>query len=231
MSEHLIPQPVQIDTNSNVDDWTYQQTDTELIAKLVRGAIEQDGSGSGTSADSQSLLTRLAEVLSTLVNAEFAFCLLTPEAAYYARDSFGRRSLLVSSSQDQSTTSTSTPIDDVGDSDNSVNPIWKLSSVATSGDGFIYKEVEPGQIFSYTFHSGGNTLLALAIISVTHICRSSSTRFRVILSRAGECTTTSFAFKCRSTTPHGSGGCLVFQTQHALLQVQAEWTEIQAHEE
>jgi asparagine synthetase B (glutamine-hydrolysing) len=188
MREHLIPQPVQIDTNSDSDSgsnvflawngevyqirndsgeiedvWTYEQSDTELIAKLVRQAIEHDGRSStstSTSADgdSQSLLTRLAGVLSTLVNAEFAFCLLTPEAVYYARDSFGRRSLLVSSSSyDQSSTSTSTLTpaeEDGGDDSGNDIPIWQLSSVATQGDGFIYKEVEPGQICSYTFQSG-----------------------------------------------------------------------------
>jgi asparagine synthetase B (glutamine-hydrolysing) len=165
MREHLIPQPVQIDTNvflawngevyqirnekGEIEDvWRYQQSDTELIAKLVREAIEQDDSG----INAESLLTRLAGVLSTLVNAEFAFCLLTPEAVYYARDSFGRRSLLVSSSLVQSSTSTSTPVDHVGD--DSDHPIWQLSSVATLGDDFVYQEVEPGQICSYTFHSG-----------------------------------------------------------------------------
>jgi asparagine synthetase B (glutamine-hydrolysing) len=84
MREHLIPQPVQIDTksNSNVflawngevyqirnecgeikDVWTYQQSDTELIASLVRGAIEEDGSD--PSVDADTVLARLARVLST----------------------------------------------------------------------------------------------------------------------------------------------------------------------
>jgi asparagine synthetase B (glutamine-hydrolysing) len=193
MREHLIPQPVQINTDTDVflawngevyqiqndkgeieDVWAYQQSDTEVIAKLVRDAIQQsenddkDTTNKNTNTNTNNnLLIRLAGMLSTLVNAEFAFCLLTAEAVYYARDSFGRRSLLVHEKAAPSVTvtgeqgdgtDTDTDTDTVHSSSHPL--VWQLSSVASgnnncdNNNAFIYKEVEPGRVFSYNFQSG-----------------------------------------------------------------------------
>jgi asparagine synthetase B (glutamine-hydrolysing) len=77
------------------------ESDTDLVAKLLQEAIQSTENAllSQTDTDATpgtSLLLIIAQVMSRLVNAEYAFCLLTPNAVYFGRDLLGRRSLLTS---------------------------------------------------------------------------------------------------------------------------------------
>ncbi|CAB9500743.1 Asparagine synthetase domain-containing protein 1 [Seminavis robusta] len=136
-----IPHDNNNDSNSDETMETvadYDVDDTQLVAECVRQLQAHsvlDASSSSPSTDSlQDYASLLAGVFGRLVNAEYAFCLLTPWAIYYARDPWGRRSLLLSSSTSQTN--------------------WKLASVKESDDNLTWTEVTPGILHEYRFQDG-----------------------------------------------------------------------------
>lgn len=142
--------PDQLDQNvdSNQNDESYiirellpDEADTETVAKLLRDAM-MHASASPTS----DCLEAVTNAISWLVNAEFAFCVVSAHSIYYGRDFLGRRSLL----EYRPTGETTQEVP--------CNPIrWGLASVtpmssATSNQS-NWKEVHPGRIYEYDLAS------------------------------------------------------------------------------
>jgi asparagine synthetase B (glutamine-hydrolysing) len=71
------------------DVWNYNQSDTLYVANLLQEIQQQL-----QQHDEALNITTVSECMSRLINAEFAFLILTPAALYYGRDVWGRRSLL-----------------------------------------------------------------------------------------------------------------------------------------
>lgn len=134
------------------DVWSFQQSDARLVALAIQEALQQQQQQQTcTATDNEApetvLLQVLTRVLSTLINAEFALCLVTDTAVYYARDGLGRRSLLVFCPSQNKKPS---------------NAIWELASVACHTKGGSWKEVEPGHVYCYNWRNGTTTSLSLS---------------------------------------------------------------------
>jgi glutamine phosphoribosylpyrophosphate amidotransferase len=69
------------------DVWQGDISDTELVANLIATQVDAE--------QTTNILSKSARVMSTLINAEFAFVILTASAVYDGRDPFGRRPLLI----------------------------------------------------------------------------------------------------------------------------------------
>jgi asparagine synthetase B (glutamine-hydrolysing) len=188
--------------NHNNDETTletvagYDISDTQIVADMLLQAHaecllqaqqqqQQHGNNNKHKNDNESIMMTtggirmndfakfVAAFLGRLVNAEYAFCIVTPWAIYYGRDPWGRRSLLYyhdanekasttnHHQQQQTTTTTTTP-----------TPCWKLCSVieeeANNSTAFLsgsnnattttstpcWKEVVPGILHEYRFDGG-----------------------------------------------------------------------------
>ena len=90
------------------DAWSYQASDTMLMANALRDAVvrqkaihPQYPSSKQQQQQPQdvtiiiTIMQALQQVFSRCVNAEYAYGLVTDTAVYYGRDPLGRRSLLV----------------------------------------------------------------------------------------------------------------------------------------
>lgn len=130
MRDRLVPQPVRVVEgiyfcwNGEVYDdhvWEPAVMDTEYIVEQLRRVLMVPSEEEETT---ESIADKLHQVLSSLSNAEFACCLVTPNAVLYARDPWGRRSLLVA--QD----------------------VWCVSSVADPTTQH-WEEVPPGVVHVY----------------------------------------------------------------------------------
>lgn len=137
-------------------------SDTEFVADLLRhycspptnhntsSHADADNNNNNEKTDPQhpdTLLPKLATAFSRLVNAEFAFCLVTGDWVYYAKDAWGRRSLLTGRGSQS----------DKKDDDNEGDEHWSLSSVAmneTTAMQTSWTEVEAGVIFAYNVNNG-----------------------------------------------------------------------------
>jgi asparagine synthetase B (glutamine-hydrolysing) len=129
------------DNDSELAEISEHESDTLVLSKLLREAIE---------LKTESLLVTVASVLSKVVNAEFAFALVTPRFVLYGRDAWGRRSLL----------------ERVGDD----NALLELSSVATSlVDSTDWQEITPGQVFQYDVATGERTSLSISCHEIPRI--------------------------------------------------------------
>jgi len=115
---------------SDDDDQDDSGSDTLIVAQLITNALNE----SKIFNNKQQQHQHLADALSTLQNAEYSMVLTTQDAIYYARDIFGRRSLL--SFQDETT--------------------FRLSSVGTSTD---WIEVPPGKLFCFPLLPNYETVL------------------------------------------------------------------------
>lgn len=103
-------------------------SDTEFVANLLRRVLTKQ----------DSFMVDIAAVLAQLVNAEFAMCVATPNHIYYAKDPWGRRSLLTGTSNNNGEVS---------------SPCWSLASVANASD-MEWTEVPAGILFTYNVHDG-----------------------------------------------------------------------------
>jgi asparagine synthetase B (glutamine-hydrolysing) len=88
--------------------WDYEISDTQLVANILEQAlgrvvrvrdnrddrVSEDDGASPSPSSSSTAATAIANTMSSLYNAEFAFLILTPTCVLYGRDSWGRRSLL-----------------------------------------------------------------------------------------------------------------------------------------
>jgi asparagine synthetase B (glutamine-hydrolysing) len=140
--------------------------DTRLVADQVQEVLRQhytdqaqyhrpkdDTTIDAPVSSHDLLLHRLSRLCQSWINAEFAFCLVTPTALYYGKDGWGRRSLLTRSA----------PCTLAGENDcepaNVSHGTWTLSSVATTTDStFTWEEVEPGRV--YVYHVDAHTTTA-----------------------------------------------------------------------
>ena len=112
------------DDNHIVDTWQSECSDTLLVADLIKASIDEYP---------DSMTAALTRALGALINAAYATVIVTPAAIYYARDSLGRRSLLVGT--------------DV------TNKTWQLASVADADEAIVWKEVEPGRLYAFNLLS------------------------------------------------------------------------------
>ena len=121
-------------------------SDTLLVASRIERALfqpqqqqqQQHHSIEQQDTEQKEQDKALLHVLTTLNNAEYSMVVTTPNTLYYARDPFGRRSLVSLTTQ---TTSKST----------SSSTIFQLSSVATSKD---WTELTPSILHCYSLHTG-----------------------------------------------------------------------------
>lgn len=145
----------QVQTNGNNVKTVagYDVADTQLVANLVSQAysrvVEQHGNRSSNIAFMEAFANSLgSDVMGTLVNAEYAFCLVTPWAIYYGRDPWGRRSLLYRDDANSS---------NPGEAESSPT-VWKLQSVIeqkseASNEANLWSEVPPGIVHEYRLAS------------------------------------------------------------------------------
>jgi asparagine synthetase B (glutamine-hydrolysing) len=119
-------------------------SDTTLVADWIRQELTQTVSicREGTTIRSVQLQQQmaLARVLERLVDADFAVTLVTPHSVFYARDRFGKRSLLV---QDGLTTVTA------AGTAAETSRSWKLSSVTDRTESAVWTEVAPEMVHCY----------------------------------------------------------------------------------
>lgn len=113
-------------------------SDTEMVASWMSEILSSH-------TETSEILSCLTDVMSSIVDGEFAFCLVTPNAVFYGRDRWGRRSLL-----EKRETST-----------NNNNYSWSLASV--SEDGIGWSEILPGIIYSRSLETGEIISLPLKI--------------------------------------------------------------------
>ena len=134
-----VPQPVRLGEDHDgylcwngewYDDTPPDASDTLAVAALVQTAL-------ASSAAHGPQHHAMAEALATLVNAEYALVVATPACIYYARDGFGRRSLLSFQSE----------------------RAFRLASVAMSTD---WTEVPPGVVYCYSLETGTITELNIS---------------------------------------------------------------------
>lgn len=104
-------------------------SDTYILSAML-GETMQEGCAT---------LQGITAVMSRVSNGEFAFCVVDETNVFYGRDWFGRRSLLVSESDDT----------------------WRLSSVATGSLGKTWTEVPPGRVYQYNLVTGKTDSLPL----------------------------------------------------------------------
>ena len=124
---------------------SYEIADTQLVADMLQEMCQDAIKNYPQPIETfqQEFAKRLADEFGRLVNAEYAFCLVTPWSIYYGRDPQGRRSLLRGNDKE-----------DVIDAPHS----WKLASVAEAEtldeDSLEWKEVAPGLVHEYRFDKG-----------------------------------------------------------------------------
>jgi asparagine synthetase B (glutamine-hydrolysing) len=152
--------------------------DTTVVAECMQAALElstavRTNSHSSCMCNNSNAKDRMQDtaqhlascVLNRLVNAEYAFCLLTKDAVYYGRDPLGRRSLLVTESSSASLSNMLQRPDNKAMAQ-SLSDSWQLSSVATIFLGsstlpgqttaaatMTWTEVEPGMVHAYHWQS------------------------------------------------------------------------------
>lgn len=117
--------------NNNSNNETETSSDTLLVASRIERALSQQ---QDTEQQEKEQDEALLQVLTTLNNAEYSIVVTTPNTLYYARDPFGRRSLLSLTTQTQTSTT-----------------IFQLSSVATSKE---WTELTPSILYCYSLHTG-----------------------------------------------------------------------------
>jgi asparagine synthetase B (glutamine-hydrolysing) len=105
MRQELVTQPVRLgdrncymcwngevyQASEQPDVWNYETSDTLLVANQLQSILnptETDQCSKETTSQ------EISKIMGRFYNAEFAFLILTPEAVYYGRDAWGRRSLL-----------------------------------------------------------------------------------------------------------------------------------------
>jgi asparagine synthetase B (glutamine-hydrolysing) len=120
------------------ETWDYSQSDTEMVAELVRRALNdcENLDERDQEAQSDTVLERLASAMGSLVNAEFAFCVVRMPVVYYGRDGWGRRSLVCGRRRNE---------DDA----------FRLASVAfiEDEDAYDWIEVPPGRVYGYNLQT------------------------------------------------------------------------------
>ncbi|GKY97199.1 hypothetical protein MPSEU_000678300 [Mayamaea pseudoterrestris] len=114
------------DSDTISDSYASEESDTNLVAGMIRQCMQEQNENQDA-----DMAAAIVETFARLVNAAYALVVVTPSAIYYARDAFGRRSLLLANSDASSR-----------------EPSWQLSSVST-GATRIWKEVEPGKLHVY----------------------------------------------------------------------------------
>ena len=156
----------------------YNVADTQLVANMLQEAHVQvlaellsenespTSMAVGKEAFFQQYASALAEhVFGRLINAEYAFCIVTPWSVYYGRDPHGRRSLLYWDETMSNNSNNDTTIDDNDKSNDEKEEqkepfgprFWKLASVIEQNNMNIqqnWKEVVPGHVHEYRFHTG-----------------------------------------------------------------------------
>ena len=140
-------------------------SDTDFVADLLRAIVTDKTENHRP----EILLPRLAASIQKLINAEFSICVATSEWIYYAKDVWGRRSLLVGTTLNGND-------DDAngGNSNTNHNKYWILSSVAiddSSAANTQWIEVEPGIVFAHHVLSGSTQQLAYHVTSTTPLAR------------------------------------------------------------
>ena len=154
----------------------YEIDDTQLVAEMLLQVYQENkemGLESGENNDTflQNYARAVANVMGQMVNAEYAFCLVTPWAVYYGRDPHGRRSLLYW--EDNSTDSDDDGHTQEASNDDNSKPApkpllssgphsWKIASVAEhemacnieNNNMHKWDEIVPGIVFEYRFVSG-----------------------------------------------------------------------------
>ena len=120
--------------DESIQELDADTSDTELLTNMLNDALPQDKD------ESSSMLQTIANVLSRVVNGEFAFCVVNETNVYFGRDKWGRRSLLQS---------------DAGD-----DGAWRLSSVATDCS-LAWTEVPPGCVHQYNIETRSTTSVPL----------------------------------------------------------------------
>lgn len=153
------------------DDRRYQSddvdscaiADTPLVAKMIQSAMN-DGHDE-TVHILHTTAQRLAnQVFARLTNAEFAFAIVTDRCVYYGRDSFGRRSLLVTTTHPDACDASAHP---TTPTTTTTTTTWQLASVADPlGDHDAaaaaaaaatipsWQEVAPGRVHGYEWATG-----------------------------------------------------------------------------
>jgi asparagine synthetase B (glutamine-hydrolysing) len=125
--------------------WQDDVSDTSLFADAIRSILLEFNDDD----DPVRIMKGIAYYCSTLINAEYAFCVVTPTAVYYGRDPLGRRSLLfyhreiiINRSQEN--------FDDGNEDIGSACITFELSSVATDTMR-LWEEVSPGMVHGYAW--------------------------------------------------------------------------------
>jgi asparagine synthetase B (glutamine-hydrolysing) len=164
-------QPFELDSDDS--NWMLEDVfdcsvaDTAVVAEMMQTALESSTAarvnGHSNGMDRmQGTAHRLAwHVLNRLVNAEYAFCLLTKDAVFYGRDALGRRSLLVSDGSALCGTVDEAKAQSLSDS-------WQLSSVATVDTLFAapWTEVEPGMVHAYYWQTHIHVQVPIRVLSL-----------------------------------------------------------------
>jgi asparagine synthetase B (glutamine-hydrolysing) len=128
-----------------VDVWQYNQSDTLIVANMLSPLLVGP-------LDGPSLSQEIANTMSRLINAEFAFLILTLDAIYYGRDVWGRRSLLrwecpvcgsfrIASVAEEEQEGTSSLHDSLAN-----ESLLTAAAAATE-----WSEIEPGEVAEYRF--------------------------------------------------------------------------------
>jgi asparagine synthetase B (glutamine-hydrolysing) len=132
--------------------------------------------------DDDAMFQAVHKTMSSLINAEFAYCITTSSCIYYGKDRWGCRSLLTGRKCSSSRSSQNDDGDDDDDattaSSSSITPSstttdWYLSSVTTTNDetasnhtsrtAIEWTEVPPGIVFEYNFMTNQTRSLPLLL--------------------------------------------------------------------
>ena len=132
------------------------ESDTTRMANALYDALREPLKPNGNDDHNDdgntntSVAHKIALVLGRIWNGEYAFCLCKDDRVYYGRDRLGRRSLLVSESEES----------------------WVLSSVGTKAEGNdqgnAWTEVLPGRVFEYDPSTKTTTSVTIPLMEPPH---------------------------------------------------------------
>ena len=175
-------------SNMLQDVWRYKQSDTIIVANILSKVFQQhqggtEGGMSGTAIDepgpptcsttTSSLHEDIAHVMKCLINAEFAFLIVTTDAIYYGRDMWGRRSLLrwecpscgsfriASVAEDRHYS-----FDSKGDDSNKIIHVGEASADIKAPSRQEWSEIIPGQVVEYRFKTKTSSVIDFAQINI-----------------------------------------------------------------
>jgi asparagine synthetase B (glutamine-hydrolysing) len=123
--------------------WKDDVIDTSLFADAIRSILLEFNDDD----DPIRNMKQIARYCSTLINAEYAFCIVTPTAVYYGRDPVGRRSLLT---YHHPVPTNKTSLEDGDNGNEYVYIAFEISSVATDTVR-LWEEVSPGMVYGYSW--------------------------------------------------------------------------------